>query len=612
MLKNVKKGKKTKRMMEDKKENILVLSLSTLKDKYLLSKYTYSYGKDKTIVVEGYYQMESVPRILSKLLQEEYEEQLDYIIALATDETRTSKIFQEGTNEKTCTAEEYFRDRVSEKDKNGNASCTAEIICINVKKKNGKNETDKTEDCDDAIEQLIGKIRDIGKKGKPCVYLDTHGGFRDFALVIPGILSLLQLEGIEIKDVFGIRNIYNKETNVTDYNIISVQDKVNIFQFMSGMDEFVNHGQAESLEKFLRNRKGSSELVTIIEKIAYGIQLCDIRTFEDGLADMRKYYHNSTSEERTDTEDPYISLFRETIRSGYGELLGSTPDVGTEIQWCLKKGFLQQALTLVESKLPELLSEKGILTYNENGIDVSTLRRETSSYQTDTDFCYNTTLPKIVRAVAKKLVSNALQQNCDFNQDILEQLAEKLSKPCVCPWEKEEVNAADGEKDGQNEKEKQCVTITIPQQDYEEQLVFDLEPKPSQQKDHVTVTLDFYGTKTPVFCKLPINRSGKQSTGKKQIRFNLPGDNAIYCNIETQKKKRYVMVEYNLTRYNDYQKQLFCKFVILHTALKNVRNTCNHGADSGVDIDKENLVNGIQDYIALGRKLGIFCETEAE
>lgn len=61
-----------------------------------------------------------------------------------------------------------------------------------------------------------------------------------------------------------------------------------------------------------------------------------------------------------------MCLFIKNIRMDYGVLLKEDHDVIDEIQWCLTKGYLQQALTLIESKMPGELFKKGIFHYDEN------------------------------------------------------------------------------------------------------------------------------------------------------------------------------------------------------------------------------------------------------
>ena len=83
--------------------------------------------------------------------------------------------------------------------------------------------------------------------------------------------------------------------------------------------------------------------------------------FQKSLEDMSNWLNN-----REIKQDSLLELFIKNIRMDYGVLLKEDHDVIDEIQWCLTKGYLQQALTLIESKMPEELFKKGIFSYDEN------------------------------------------------------------------------------------------------------------------------------------------------------------------------------------------------------------------------------------------------------
>ena len=56
-------------------------------------------------------------------------------------------------------------------------------------------------------------------------------------------------------------------------------------------------------------------------------------------------------------------MFQDLIRDSYGHSLLNNKDrrVIDEIRWCTEKGFIQQALTLVESKMPAVFLKNGFL-----------------------------------------------------------------------------------------------------------------------------------------------------------------------------------------------------------------------------------------------------------
>lgn len=59
----------------------------------------------------------------------------------------------------------------------------------------------------------------------------------------------------------------------------------------------------------------------------------------------------------------YLRLFQDLIRDSYGDELldNSKRKTINEIKWCIEKDFIQQALTLVESKMPKEIIEHNFL-----------------------------------------------------------------------------------------------------------------------------------------------------------------------------------------------------------------------------------------------------------
>ena len=91
-----------------------------------------------------------------------------------------------------------------------------------------------------------------------------------------------------------------------------------------------------------------------MQTIAEGIQLCDVKKFEIGLSSLSASLDMLKSTTEAKSSLSYLALFQSLIRESYGEKLLDNEHRRTidEIKWCIEKDFIQQALTLVESKMP--------------------------------------------------------------------------------------------------------------------------------------------------------------------------------------------------------------------------------------------------------------------
>lgn len=90
------------------------------------------------------------------------------------------------------------------------------------------------------------------------ILVDTHGGFRTAQEILNTVLSLLQMENIEIKP----EHIYNVEfqpvNGVSRAYFTSSAEIFDIINFVSGIHECINYGQIKSLDQSMKISKEKS------------------------------------------------------------------------------------------------------------------------------------------------------------------------------------------------------------------------------------------------------------------------------------------------------------------------------------------------------------------
>jgi len=218
---------------------------------------------------------------------------------------------------------------------------------------------------EEGIYKAVQEIRRQKKEalGGLRLYLDSHGGFRSVQLVLQAVISLLEFEGIRPERIFKVENdagnTFIKEDHDTD----------KVFDFVSGMNEFLNYGKSDSLEAYLEKCEDRSlrmqALSRNIKAVSDAVQLCAMKRFDEKLDAMAEWIERNGTGSEAGTD--FVALFIENIRADYGVLLDREKrTVLDKVKWCRKKGFLQQALTVIESQMPEELLGRGILLYDED------------------------------------------------------------------------------------------------------------------------------------------------------------------------------------------------------------------------------------------------------
>lgn len=333
--------------------NVLMLSLSPFSyranqngmDKQI---YYYKDTKGEQKEVKGTYQLDPVPQML-------YDQNVrfDKVIILATDEVRKKKkLVAEDylDSDDPISPLEYFKMHLTNLWKVDSEN----IKDIDIDENNPSS----------AIRETFEFLTCLAKDYKIKLFIDAHGGFRAIQLLLAALSSLLEDKRF---NVITYTVQYNPNPDQKNDNTIVVDETMQIFDFISGINEFSNYGRIDSLMKSIDYDNNKDLLDPIIE-ISEGIQWCNISIFKMGLRDLNEYYNEKS---KKSISDDYLKLFEERIRVDYGELLsdisGNNDCNDMDIaKWCMKKGFYQQALTILESNTWKYLYEKGVLAYTDD------------------------------------------------------------------------------------------------------------------------------------------------------------------------------------------------------------------------------------------------------
>ena len=353
-------------------KNILLLTLSTSTFRKASVSLSNTPGKD---MLTYYYQLEPVPyKLMEQFKQDGTGEKLDGILMICSPQTREDKVAGRKTD---CedfydTPENYFIYKTSRYAQSCGYQLSYKEIRTNIglSDEHSMKPEQRAKDTKKLIYKVIEEIRTL-KKHYPNlnIHVDTHGGFRTSQEILNSALSLLQMEGIPIDpenihavDFISQESIKkNKEIPTTFFT--SAKDTFDIMNFVSGIHECINYGQIKSLHMLQNTNPAEQEVQEHMQNIAEGIQLCDVDKFEKGLQALSQALPKLNANENAIENAGYLTLFQGLIRDSYGERLLDNQHrrVVDEIKWCTEKGFIQQALTLLESKMPREILQNGLL-----------------------------------------------------------------------------------------------------------------------------------------------------------------------------------------------------------------------------------------------------------
>ncbi len=227
---------------------------------------------------------------------------------------------------------------------------------------------------------LVRVLREIGAEGLN-IYMDMQGLESAEGYMILGVLSMLEedktcpirfreiITTVEEEDGF-VRVIDNREMKRYDIN-----------RLVTGMSAFIRYGKVDEIVRYWQSRNISDRHVDVLlyamKQIDEGVSLCNIGVLETGIRLLKQTLSQPLEEAPRQLELNIFRILEDTIRMDYGALLeGDTLDELELVRWAFRKKFYQQAVTIIESRMPQDFLEKRILYYAEDEEQIKEFKKE--------------------------------------------------------------------------------------------------------------------------------------------------------------------------------------------------------------------------------------------
>ena len=108
----------------------------------------------------------------------------------------------------------------------------------------------------------------------------------------------------------------------------------------------------------------ADSLLAAMRRVDDGISLCNTGDLETGINYLKYVFQNTPKEDLPEVESNIFRILENTIRMDYGKLLEEENlDELELVRWAMRKGFYQQSLTIIESRIPRDIVESGMFYY---------------------------------------------------------------------------------------------------------------------------------------------------------------------------------------------------------------------------------------------------------
>lgn len=335
-------------------KNMLILFLSPVRiDKATGEPSCTRYDNIADVPVETRTTNESALRYLQRELVRKGETIDKVFIWASTGTTKPIKDYREAG----CSSLDYFKQQVHELVPG--AQIAEQVY----------DETVPLTDVMGPVLEMAGKVRSyisgLPAGSEAVLHADVTGGPRYANMMMMDILRLMQYSDISIGHVL-----------YSNYNLHRVDEADSIYQLfdlVSGAEEFVNFGSVNALEKYFRHHEEQVTeplrgLLAAMHRFADELRLCHsgrLRTaaieLRQALADFR------AARPGYGLQEELFAQFESRIERDYAPLLQDGADDLSLIGWCLDHDYLQQALTLYVERVPDYMVARGLVAGTDFG-----------------------------------------------------------------------------------------------------------------------------------------------------------------------------------------------------------------------------------------------------
>lgn len=215
----------------------------------------------------------------------------------------------------------------------------------------------------------------LDSKESISLYLDLQG--LDFfgGISLFNLLSLYNnTNKVTIKEIIESTAL----TNSISSPIIDEKKRLEIQDLRTGINVFTKYGKIDYLKNCINkneiNNSKINRLILGMEYVEEGISLCNIPVLKYGMDVIRKTISSTTT---NDLNDVIYKVLLDTLKEEYGKLLeGEEINIIELLKWSLDNQMYQQALTILESQIPNDMVKRGIFYYAKDKKDIDNLLSE--------------------------------------------------------------------------------------------------------------------------------------------------------------------------------------------------------------------------------------------
>ena len=208
-----------------------------------------------------------------------------------------------------------------------------------------------------SFEALVLPVVSAALKPGDSLLLDITGGFRDIMLYLTLLCRIFTYRGIQIEQA-----VYS---NLNPPRILDATHLLQMFDLVGGMQELISFGSVRTLRTYYARQKPNPAIDELLASVEYLKECMDLCRTQKLTYGMERF--NRALLAASECDDSMLQILLPVFRSKFGDHI----DALQLIRWCVESEMLQQALTIYNELVPELIYGTGKLVYSTWALPVS-------------------------------------------------------------------------------------------------------------------------------------------------------------------------------------------------------------------------------------------------
>jgi len=209
------------------------------------------------------------------------------------------------------------------------------------------------------------------------LHVDLTGGPRTAIMLMIAIIRLVAFQGIQIGSIL-YANLYVNENNTKRNEILVYEGNsiYNIYDMITGFAEFNQFGSVNTLKTYVETLPTPDthikQLLSAMSDFSEAIRLSSRGMFQTAMEDInsvltelemsKQTSHLNNQNGHKNFEFEALKLMSNKIQSTYKPVMDDKEDDLVYIDWCIRNGYLQQALALFSEFIPRVILKSQIIS----------------------------------------------------------------------------------------------------------------------------------------------------------------------------------------------------------------------------------------------------------